>query len=144
MNVTKIKNILLSILKKISDFTKKRPKLAMVIAIVILVILGSGSLFAKKKIEEFTSSRKNEPVFRMFHVDWCPHCKDAKPEFIKCKNSHKGVQFKLVNGESDEDSVKAYNVDGYPSFVLTKNGKHTHYEGERTSQAFSTWLKKMA
>ena len=144
MNINKIKNILKGLFNKVRDFAKKRPKLAIVIAIVIFIALGGGGFFAKKKIEEFTSSKGNDPVFRMFHVDWCPHCKVAKPEFIKSKNSHKGVQFKLVNGEADEDAVKAFNVDGYPTFILTKNGKNTPYEGERTAEGFSTWLKKMA
>ena len=144
LSINTIKNMLIDLYNKIKRFATKRPKLAIVIAIVVFIALGGGGLFAKKKIEEFTSSKKNDPIFRMFYVDWCPHCKVAKPEFIKCKNTHKGVQFKLINGESDEDAVKAFNVDGYPTFIHTKNGKHTHYEGERTSGAFSKWLTKMA
>lgn len=143
MNLSKIKNMLMKLFDKIKTFATGHPKLAMVIAIVVIVVLSGGGLFAKKKVEEFTSN-KNDSIFRMFYVDWCPHCKTAKPEFIKCKKSHKGVQFKLLNGEADEDAVKAFGVDGYPTFILTKNGKNTHYEGERTSEGFSKWLTKMA
>ena len=39
----------------------------------------------EKNIREYYSNSK--PSFTMYYAEWCPHCVDAKPHFIKLMNS---------------------------------------------------------
>jgi len=63
---------------------------------------------------------------KFFYVDWCPHCKDARPIWneVKAKfNSEKindqVLVFEEVNcDEEGEDEAETYNIEGYPTIKL--------------------------
>ena len=38
--------------------------------------------------------------------------------------------------------VEAYDIEGYPTFIVSKNGKDTVYEGERTTEGFAQFAKE--
>ena len=69
----------------------------------------------------------NEEVVTLyfFGVEWCPHCKHAKPEwdsFVK-ENEDKtfnGKKVNFVSVDCDKDSALAdkYDVSGYPTIKL--------------------------
>ena len=70
----------------------------------------------------------------LFYVDWCPHCKTAKPEWNKMKDKYEG---KTINGykvnfteynctkESPEidNLLDQYKIEGYPTIKLVKDGQ---------------------
>jgi len=91
-------------------------------------------------------------VIRMFKVDWCPHCKKALPEFQavqdqydgKVANGHK-LSLVVVDGEdpANEALVNDFKIQGYPTVVLTKNGKNIEYDAkvdQPTLQKFITTM----
>ena len=91
-------------------------------------------------------------VIRMFKVDWCPHCKKALPEFQavqdqydgKVVNGHK-LSLVVVDGEdpANESMVNDFKIQGYPTVVLTKNGKNIEYDAkvdQPTLQKFITTM----
>lgn len=79
----------------------------------------------------------------MFHVDWCPHCKKAMPEWQMFSDQYNG---KSMNGyqieckeldctKSDDPQVKSmvekYNLKQYPTIigvVPIQNGKETRVD----------------
>lgn len=103
---------------------------------------------------ENPATKNGTPMFAMVQVDWCPHCKDAKPAFESLKANWDGkaingkaVQIRMLNGETqnaDEQAlIKKWGVSSYPSFVLVKaDGSHMAFEGERTEAGMLEWLKK--
>ena len=60
----------------------------------------------KKKFKNVANAKNTKDVCAVyfFYADWCPHCKNAKPEWNKFWNSYHN---KVVNGYV----VKCYNVD---------------------------------
>lgn len=85
--------------------------------------------------------------FIMFGVPWCPHCVSAKPEFEKLGSSgptttigERTVSLRYVNPEEDPNAASGYQIDGYPSFFLVKNGQPLKYAGSRTSNGFQQFL----
>jgi thiol-disulfide isomerase/thioredoxin len=88
----------------------------------------------------------------MFKVDWCPHCKKALPEFQSVQNQYDGkvvngykLKFVVVDGEdpANESLVNEYKIQGYPTVVLTKDGKNIEYDAkvdEPTLQKFITTM----
>ena len=83
-----------------------------------------------------------KPTFYMFGVDWCPHCVSAKPEFEKLKETiGDRVNAVFVNPEKDAAAASGFQIDGYPTFYLVKDGQKRKYSGGRTHADFEAWLK---
>lgn len=69
-----------------------------------------------------------DAMLKFFYVDWCPHCKDARPiwDEVKAKfNSEKindqVIVFEEINCDGGDDDVAEadkYNIDGFPTIKL--------------------------
>jgi len=87
-----------------------------------------------------------------FTVDWCPHCKVAKPEWENLVSEYDG---KLINGrqvvftsyncttETDETKklISQYGIDGYPTIKLIKDGQVINFDAKPTKDSLATFLK---
>ena len=82
-----------------------------------------------------------------FGVDWCPHCKHAKPiwdEFVK-ENSNKtfnGKSVNFVHVDCDKDSALAdkYGVSGYPTIKLDKGSEVIEYSSKPDKDTLLAFL----
>jgi thiol-disulfide isomerase/thioredoxin len=87
----------------------------------------------------------------LFSVDWCPHCKTAKPEWDALKSEYEGKQ---INGytiifteyncteESDEVSqlMDKYKIEGYPTIKLVKDNQVIEYDAKPTKSTMEQYL----
>ena len=87
----------------------------------------------------------------LFSVDWCPHCKTAKPEWDALKSEYEGKQ---INGytiifteyncteESDEVSqlMDKYKIEGYPTIKLVKDNQVIEYDAKPTKSTMEKYL----
>tara|TARA_Y100000992_G_scaffold302368_1_gene276268 strand:- start:6440 stop:6925 length:486 start_codon:yes stop_codon:yes gene_type:complete len=103
--------------------------------IIFIVVLYNVYKYLKmnyKKVENFTSNDDNSAKLIMFHVDWCPHCKKAIPDWNAFKNEYNDLKInnyklKVTDFDVTEDTpenkklVQKYNVKGYPTIILEKN-----------------------
>ena len=90
-------------------------------------------------MENFTSSTSDtndsnsSPVeILLFHTDWCPHCKTAKPEWDKVSEEYSSktvngrkIIFKDINCTTEtaetEQLMTKYKVEGFPTIKLLKD-----------------------
>ena len=123
----------------IVKFVEKNAKIIICLVTALVLALAIIGYFRNYRRENF-ELQDTDPQFIMFYVDWCPHCKQAKPEFENCKNQ--SVTFKTVNCEKEENKefIQGFDIEGYPTFVLLKDGKKTYYDGERTKAGMEEWL----
>jgi thiol-disulfide isomerase/thioredoxin len=87
----------------------------------------------------------------MYYVDWCPHCKNAKPEWEKLMQALHG---KVINGrkilitkvdcEKFPEIAKQQNITGYPMFKFDLDGRLLDFQGERTFDAFKRYIETVA
>ena len=93
----------------------------------------------------------------MFHVDWCPHCKKATPEWQMFSDRYNNTS---LNGfqiecrdvdctKSEDPAIKSmvdkYNIKQYPTVLAVvpgKNGKETIVEYE--AKVKMQYLEKFA
>ena len=74
-----------------------------------------------------------------FQADWCGYCQRFKPEWAKFKKEMNGkkvnskVLMVLECTDQEEEKIKNYNVEGYPTLcALDSNGEIIEvYEGQR-------------
>ena len=129
--------------------------------IIILTMIGyyAYTSYAQEKTV-FHANRENMPKdensnktanIMLFSVDWCPHCKTAKPEWDALKSEYEGKQ---INGytiifteyncteESDEVSqlMDKYKIEGYPTIKLVKDNQVIEYDAKPTKSTMEQYL----
>lgn len=87
------------------------------------------------------------PSFTMYHMNWCGYCKTAKPEFDRLFQDpiQQRVEIRCIEGEESTENAKECedkDISGYPTFILTKNGEDTPYNGPRTFTGFKAFLNE--
>lgn len=87
----------------------------------------------------------------LFYVDWCPHCKTAKPEWETLKAEYDG---KAINGYTlnfvehnctNEDAeiselMDKYSIEGYPTIKLVKDNQIIEYDAKPTKSTMEQFL----
>jgi thiol-disulfide isomerase/thioredoxin len=135
----------------------------LLVAFLLLVFIFTG-LFAynkyiKKDLKEkpfkdvANSNTKGEELqILFFHVDWCPHCKTAMPEWESFKNSFDGKQ---VNGYNivclgvnctEENSkitktINKYDIDSFPTVKMNRGGNIIEYDARITLNNLEEFVK---
>ena len=69
--------------------------------------------------ENFDKNIKDGLKLVEFYAPWCTYCKRQDLVFEELPNIWVGK----INGEKSLNLSKAFNIQGYPSFVLFKGGK---------------------
>jgi thiol-disulfide isomerase/thioredoxin len=130
-----------------------------IIALVIILLLivfymyssQKSSISQSKENFENGSDDKHNAELMFFSVDWCPHCKTAKPEWEQLKAEYKD---KKINGYNiiftDIDCTKetpqieklmnTYKIEGYPTIKLLKDGQVIDYDAKPTKDTLVKFL----
>ncbi|NDB84185.1 MAG: hypothetical protein EB127_15935 [Alphaproteobacteria bacterium] len=106
-------------------------------ALVVSVLLFT-AFMKRKSIEKFFVSSK--VVF--YYMTGCPHCVDAEPEWDKFVEKAKAAGISTDKVESKDPQASKAGVTSFPTFIFTKDGKDTVYNGDRTADAFMAFANK--
>lgn len=125
-------------------------KLTVVMILFTSTIASSVIDLSGYEVEEFQSEVENhESIFVKFYSPFCIHCKSMASDFIKTARKMSENEFTVTLAEVDCTSTtgslicQKYNVPGYPTLKLFKNGlPYKDFEGNRTSTEMTKWLKK--
>jgi len=133
------------------------------VIIFVLVLIGLAYYTYKQYANgntTFHANRENIPkeqnsnktaTLMLFYVDWCPHCKTAKPEWESLKSEYDS---KTINGytihfmeynctnESPEITqlMDKYNIEGYPTIKLVKDNQIIEYDAKPTKSTMEQFL----
>jgi protein disulfide-isomerase-like protein len=141
------------IMKKIKDikgmFTPKNLPRVIILLIILVVLYFVYEKYLKESFEGFDTDSKNlEDQVKsgtklvLFYADWCGHCKKIKPvwdETAKEVNEDEVKMIKVNCGEGskeDQEIMKKYSIDGYPTIIKFVNGKASLYQGDRDADGF--------
>lgn len=76
----------------------------------------------------------------------CGHCKNLAPEYEKAAGllEETGVRLASVDcvGEESGKVCEKYNVKGYPTMKIFKDGTESEYDGPRESEGMTKYMKK--
>ena len=136
----------------------------LIIVIILFILIGvyAYNSFAKPYITKSPSSNIANTVNRsnsnnvdiyFFHVEWCPHCIKAMPEWQTFSNNTNG---KVVNGytvichdidcTNDSDPniaqmVKDNGIDGYPTVRITfDDGTKINFDSNISANSLATFV----
>ena len=116
---------------------------------------------SNQKSESFTNLQlsetdlkpaKNEVVLGLFYADWCPHCRNFKPEWEKAQKAlngtkvGNGLKAKLVSVNCEEypDLAKKYEIQGYPTIkVIRADGSFEEFTDDRSLSGIKNYLHNL-
>ena len=94
---------------------------------------GHGKVIEIKSEENFNEIiSKNQVVVADFYATWCGPCKAMAPivsyifiifQFAKASEELTDIKFLKINGEDFDDLMEKYEIAGFPTFILIKNGE---------------------
>ena len=99
----------------------------------------------KEFISEDSKKPKNATLY-LFYTSWCPHCKNAEPEWEALKNtindSVKGVNivFQKVDCEVETTLADKFKIEGYPTIKLVYNNKIYDYDAKPSKENLLQFL----
>jgi thiol-disulfide isomerase/thioredoxin len=102
--------------------------------------------------------RENDLIVMFFYVDWCPHCKTAKPEWVSFCNEYnqKVVNDTIVNCDkggtnctNDDDPeivtmISQYKIESFPTVLLIKDGKRYDFDAKVTRSSLEEFVKTVS
>lgn len=131
-----------------SGLLKDKKKL-IIILVVLVIFIGLAyyvynNHVAPKLNPDFVANKElvqeesgSDAELYLFYTEWCPHCKKAKPIWQKLKSDYEGktingvnVYFKEVDCDKDEKTADDFNVEGYPTIKLVKDGQVIEYDAK--------------
>jgi thiol-disulfide isomerase/thioredoxin len=101
------------------------------------------------------ANRRNIGVsILFFHVDWCPHCKNAIPEWQQFVAQFDGkevngytiqcVDMDCTNETSDiTAAINRYNIDSYPTIKMLKDDEVIEFDSKITKYSLEQFVEKM-
>ena len=90
-------------------------------------------------------STENELI--LFKAEWCPHCKTFLTEWDKLQNELKDFKFTKVD-DAEKEIIDKYNqmdfeIKGYPTLFLGKNGKYLEYMGPMDKETIVKFINSI-
>jgi thioredoxin 1 len=70
--------------------------------------------------ENFDTHTKSGLKLVEFYTTWCTYCRNQRIELNDFENSEMWIG--LVDAEDAPNIVKRYNIKGFPTFILLKDG----------------------
>lgn len=131
----------------------------LVIGIVILIVTyylykrwttSEVAYNANRESGTVTNESKQAEIM-LFYVDWCPHCKTAKPEWDSLKSSYENktingytiifTEYNCTNESTEvEELMNKYKIEGYPTIKLLKDGQIIEYDAKPTKSTMEQFL----
>jgi thiol-disulfide isomerase/thioredoxin len=127
----------------------------LLVLILLLVALyfynqKSSSLKYTENFENGADDKRTAELM-FFSVDWCPHCKTAKPEWEQLKAEYKDKKingYKVIFTDIDctketpqvEKLMNTYKIEGYPTIKLLKDGQVIDYDAKPTKDTLVKFL----
>lgn len=129
--------------------------LAIVVALIIMYFAYS-SRSCSTSTEGFAdNSEKREKTAELmfFYVDWCPHCKTAKPVWESLKSTYETAKMKdrriiftEVNCTNETKEIEAlmdkYKIEGYPTFKLIKDNQVYDFDAKPSEESLVSFMNQ--
>jgi thiol-disulfide isomerase/thioredoxin len=150
-----------TLIERVKGFLSNWQSLAIILISILLVIIGyytyteysknSTTFNANREQGSKDTNSDKSASLMLFYVDWCPHCKTAKPEWEELKAEYDGksingynvsfVEYNCTNENAEVSQLMdTYNIEGYPTIKLIKDNQVIEYDAKPTKSTMEQFL----
>ncbi|VDM32186.1 unnamed protein product [Hydatigera taeniaeformis] len=101
-------------------------------------------VLTESNFDETISSHKY--VLVKFYAPWCGHCQRLEPEYNKASmlldEENSEIKLAKVDATKETSLASKYEVRGYPTLKLFREGTPIEFDGERSAEGIISWLKR--
>jgi thiol-disulfide isomerase/thioredoxin len=115
------------------------------------IVPSSNAMYRANREMISNNDENKDAELLFFYAEWCPHCKTAKPVWDDLKKEYEN---KTINGYSlifteinctkenaeVEQMMDKYNVEGFPTIKLLKDGQIIEYDAKPTRETLNQFL----
>ena len=105
----------------------------------------------RENMNNQNGNKPNNAELILFYVDWCPHCKTAKPEWDSLKSQYEGktingynvifTEYNCTNESAEiEQLMNKFKIEGYPTVKLIKDNQIIEYDAKPTKATMEEFL----
>jgi thiol-disulfide isomerase/thioredoxin len=98
-----------------------------------------------KKINQTGGSSNKAIDLYFFKADWCGHCKNFMPvwnDLIKDEKLTDKINFIQFDSEKNQDEIKEWKIEGFPTIILKQGDKAIEYNGPRKLNNIKEFIAK--
>jgi thioredoxin 1 len=89
--------------------------------------------------------KSDKPVLVDFWTTWCAPCKAVAPVLEELAGETDQVRIAKLNAEENQEIAYRFNVSGFPTFILFKDGKMAdRMMGAAPKAAFRKFIERNA
>jgi thiol-disulfide isomerase/thioredoxin len=143
-------------------YIKRYQQILLIVGLILIFIIASyygyKQFYSKKQeVKKYddipnTNTRKQTADVFFFYVDWCPHCKTAKPIWNQFKEKYNNtvvndylITCKELNCTDDAspniaDAIAKYKIDSYPTIKMTINSKQYEFDTKISFNALKEFV----
>ena len=117
----------------------------------LIIVIIATLFYAYKNMSQTTrfmenfenSDDSNNTKLTLFHWNQCGHCKNMMPDWNKLAQAYPNNTAKYEKDEISETQISEFNINGYPTICLVKDGKKSKdYEGGRSYEEMEVFLNE--
>jgi len=131
---------------------------------ILIILFGIAGYYAyiwygspvinKKEQDDVSNANRNDKEIEIyfFHVDWCPHCKTAQPQWNKFVQKYdntnmNGYNIQCIDVDCTDDKdekvsayIRRFDIQSYPTLKMIKDDSQIDYEAKITSDNLEQFL----
>ena len=117
---------------------------ACILGLIFMLVNGKGVT-----IDSFTDLSEATNTFTLYYMNGCPHCETILPAYkdFVAKGQYKKTAIRMMEQGDPKAAadLEKYNITGFPTFIMvTPNGSHIPYNGDRTVPAMQAFIEQNA
>lgn len=87
----------------------------------------------------------------MFHADWCPHCKTAKPHWKAFREEYDGrkindcqiecIDVNCTDRPDTDPIISQFSIKGYPTIIMMRGDTRIDYDAKITKASLENFVE---
>jgi len=90
----------------------------------------------------FNQKHDDKPKLMLFKAEWCGHCKRFKDSWKALKSHLPEVDFVTYDADYNENIMKQYGVQSFPTLMLKKSDEILEFNQERNIDNIIEFVKE--
>ena len=96
----------------------------------------------KIKLSQNKTDLVEKPELILFKAEWCGHCRSFKQTWNALETHLTNVNFRTIDADKDEDELKKFNVEGFPTLMLKNKKGIIEFNGDRSVDNIITFVNE--